>query len=163
MQAVLNYLFWWKYENYFVIIAICFFFLSLMIRQLCTRRWGGQYFPTWGDMYWGKKKFPPGVCLFIKFFVLWSNPKSCMHCSNIFLRCNVACISRVYKQLYSNGCKLLWMKICMCVWWISFMNNEQIWWGMNFISLRFRVSFVHPFLSSSTKSSNHPILFILLK
>ncbi len=91
-----------KYKNYFVIIAICFFFLKPFIKATVHKKGGAQYFPTWGDMYSGKKKFPPGVCPFIKKFVLWSNPKSCMHCSNIFLCCNVglyiACVQTTLFQ-----------------------------------------------------------------
>jgi hypothetical protein len=64
-------------------------------------------------MYSGKKKFPPGVCPFIKKFVLWSNPKSCMHCSNIFLWCNVACISRVYKRTLFE--------------WVQTLMNENLY------------------------------------
>jgi hypothetical protein len=82
-----------------------------------------------------------------------------MLCSDILLSCNVACISCVYKQLYSNGCKLLWMKIRMFVWWISFMSNEQIWWGMNFISLGFRVSFFHPLIINKILKSSYSLHF----
>lgn len=136
--------------------TLFFFFLKPYVKATVHKRGGG---PIFSHLGWRKKKFLPGVCLFIKKIVLWSNPKSCMHCSNIFLCCNVACISCVYKQLYSNACKLLWMKICMRMWWISFMNNKQIWLRMNFISLGFRISFFHPLIINKIIKSSYSLHF----